>query len=112
MFGCGVEKTRNIILKTTRVIAVSVYNTQMSAYIEADFSNGFYTDASIKWKCTHQFQTGWNNITFDDSKWTQAAGYGPNDIGADDKVKKIWTSEVSDNITVYCRGHIGERVHI
>lgn len=111
-FGCSLSKRRNIISNTARVIAVSVYNTQGSAYIEADFSNGFYTYASAQWKCTNQFNTGWNNISFDDSNWTQATDHGPNDIGADDEVKKIWTSEVSDNSTVYCRGHIGECVHV
>lgn len=66
MIDCVRDGGKNIIPKTTRVIAIRASNGGGEAYIEMYVSNGFRT-ANDTWRCTDKFNSGWQNVDYDDS---------------------------------------------
>ena len=109
IFDCGNSFTRNIIPKTTRVVAVKGHNDGGRAFIVAGFSNGFKTDTE-KWKCTDQLYPDWKTAGYNDSLWSPASDQNRTEFDADFVADElvIWTDSVSENSDVYCRGYIGE----
>lgn len=110
MLNCQNSGSISIIPKATRVVAVSIYNVGDSAYIVADFSNGYQTNylPSTGWKCTDEFYTGWADVDYDDMEWSQAIDKGPNNMLKEDSVRKISTESVLGMSSIYCRGHMGK----
>ena len=95
------RNTRNIIPRTTRVVAVQAYNGGARAFILAGFSNGFKTD-TVKWNCTDQLYTGRKTADYDDSHWSPAVDSGHFfDVDFVTDERAIWTEEVHDNSYVY-----------
>lgn len=81
--------------------------SESGGYVAAKVASIFTTSDITKWKCSDQFDAGWKNTQYEDSKWIQAVGHGSASLAAV-QVANIWTSN-QDNKTVYCRGHMGER---
>lgn len=99
------SKTKNIIPRTTHVVAIWGTNWGNTASIQAAFSNGYRTDPS--WRCTDEYDNDWHSKDYNDSHWDHATDYGLGNIGDGDDVRKIWTANVVNESYIYCRGHIG-----
>ena len=98
--------TDYVIPGNTRVISVAGVDRGSKFGILGSFSNGLVTDTS--WKCSNNFNPGWNSPDFDDSSWPAAkevAKHGDNPWGNIDGIaptaKWIWTA--GDDDDVYCR---------
>ena len=76
--------------------------------ILASTSTGVVTDAS--WKCSTQYEIGWDEPGFDDAAWSQARVLGGNDgshvvtvAAISPQAKWIWTQDMNAIGEAHCR---------
>ena len=84
--------------------------------ILGSFSSGLVTDSS--WKCTAQYELGWNMKSYNDEQWPNAVSYKKNlpmslPWGQRDNVLSnaqwIWTQDNENDTTIYCRHELVNR---
>jgi len=105
---------------TDRLIALKATNMddpQCSGVLASVYDGSLLTNGA--WKCTQLEEVNWANLGFDASSWPNAVQYGSNgnhiqcdqqqffgDISSNSQW--IWTADLDNNLTVYCRGYLRE----
>lgn len=86
--------------------------------IVASLSNGMVTDK--QWKCTTQYEHGWNMPTFDEYGWIAAIEHETNShsepvipygqkMDIVEGAKFIWTEDQYQDKNIYCRRRLTDR---
>ena len=104
----AVEVSRNAQILAVSVSSASVGSLQ--GWIGAASDGSIVTDDS--WKCSSTYTAGWQNIYFNDIKWTAPIIKQTNSnscIGFPSASKKLWIKKNSqnDSSTIYCRKSLG-----
>ena len=101
------------VSRNAQILAVSVSSASVGSFkgwIGATSDSSIVTDDS--WKCSSTYTSGWQNIDFNDVKWTVPIIKQANSnscIGFPSAAKRLWIKKnnLSDSSTIYCRKSLG-----